>query len=230
MGFRWSLVKSSRPKIFDVPAVGGKGGREDFYPAAFPCPVVMSPQKTSSPYLVFSRSLRLKFKLAIFPLLMLLLLETGCMGSRVKRDFTAGRDFDPRNYSSLAVVNLDAQVQFSPYVEAELLKKGYQVKEGGLVAQLVKKEGLLRDGALDAQGLSRMGDSLQVKGIVLCKVLDFSRFRDSFRLSMKCVSPQTGDTLWYAEGSQEGKKGEKSSELLKKIVAASLAPLPRAPR
>ncbi len=171
----------------------------------------------------------MKFKLIFLSFSLLLLLEIGCLGNRVKRDFTAGRDFDPRNYSTLAVVNLDPQVQFSPYVEAELLRKGYQVKEGGLVAQLLKKEGLLKEGGLDAQSLARMGDSLQVKGVVLCKVLDFSRFRDAFRLSMKCVSPKTGDTIWYAEGSQEGKKGEKSSELLKKIVAVSLAPLPRMP-
>ncbi|HSR13617.1 MAG TPA: hypothetical protein VLS90_19370, partial [Thermodesulfobacteriota bacterium] len=112
-------------------------------------------------------------------------------------------------------------------VESELLKKGYKVKEGGIVSQFVKKEGLLKQGSMDGEALSKLAQSLEVQGVVLCSVLEFSRFRDSYRLSIKCVSPKNGDTVWYAEGMQEGKKAQKSSELLKNIVSASLRPLPR---
>jgi hypothetical protein len=63
---------------------------------------------------------------------------------------------------------------------------------------------------------------------VLCSVLEFNRFRDSYRLSIRCVAPDTGNTLWYAEGAQEGRKGLKSSDLLKDIVVSSLKGLPAA--
>lgn len=168
----------------------------------------------------------MKPKFAFLFLSILLLLPVGCFDARVKRDFVLSRNFRPQTCLSLAVVNLDGQIQFSQYVEAELLRKGYKVKEGGTVAQLLKKEGLVKDGSLDAQGLSKIGDLLQVQGIVLCRVLEFSRFRDSYRLSIKCVAPGTGDTLWYAEGAKEGRKGQKSGELLKEIVFSSLKGLP----
>ncbi len=168
----------------------------------------------------------MKPKFAFFFLSILLLFPVGCFDARIKKDFVLSRDFKAQAYPILAVINLDAQIQFSQYVEAELLKKGYKVKEGGTVAQLLKKEGLLKEGALDAQSLSKIGDLLQVQGVVLCKVLEFSRFRDSYRLSIKCVAPSTGDTLWYAEGAKEGQKGQKSSELLKEIVVSSLKGLP----
>ena len=168
----------------------------------------------------------MKPKFALLFLSILLFLSFGCFGDRVKRDFILSRNFTPRTYPSLAVVNLDAQIQFSQYVEAELLRKGYKVKEGGTVAQLLKREGLLKEGALDAPGLAKLGDLLQVRGIVLCRVLEFSRFRDSYRLSIKCVDPGTGDTLWYGEGAKEGRKGQKSGELLKEIASSSLKGLP----
>ncbi len=151
----------------------------------------------------------------------------GCIGGKVKRDFVLGRDFQPAVYSNLAVVNLDAQIQFAQYVEAELLRKGYKVKESGAVSQLLKREGAAKETSVDVQTLRKIGDQLQVQGIVLCTVPEFSRFRDSYRLSIKCVAPETGDTLWYAEGSKESKKGQKSGDLLKEIVASALEPLPR---
>ncbi len=169
----------------------------------------------------------MKFRNLAVLLSLLLFLPAGCLGTRVTKDFSMSRDFKPQTVAWLAVVNLDPQIQFSQYVEAELLKKGYKVKEGGMVAQLLKKEGLLKQGTLDTQGLSKISEELQVQGVVLCSVLEFSRFRDSYRLSIKCIAPHNGDTLWYAEGAQEGKKGQRSSELLKRIVTSSLSPLPR---
>ena len=172
----------------------------------------------------------MKTKFAFFLFLSILLfIPVGCFDTRVKRDLVLSRDFKPQAYSVLAVINLDPQIQFSQYVEAELLKKGYKVKEGGAVGQWVKKEGLLKEGSLDVRGLAKIGDLLQVQGIVLCSVLEFSRFRDSYRLSIKCVAPKTGETVWYAEGAKEGRKGQKSSELLKEIVISSLNQLPRLP-
>jgi hypothetical protein len=144
----------------------------------------------------------------------------------VKKDFTLAPDFRPQNMQTLAVVNLDPQIRFSHFVEAELLKKGYRVKEGSAVGQFVKNEGLVKDNALDLSALSRIGSHLQVQGVVLCSVLEFSRFRDSYRLSIRCVAPDTGNTLWYAEGAKNGRKGEKSSDLLKDIVVSSLKDLP----
>jgi hypothetical protein len=146
----------------------------------------------------------------------------------VKRDFSLSPEFKSQNTQVLAVVNLDPQVRFSHFVEAELLKKGYRVKEGSMVGQLVKDEGLVKDGSVGQAALAKMGSQLQVQGVVLCSVLEFSRFRDSYRLSIRCVAPDTGNTLWYAEGSKEGRKGLKSTELLKEIVVASLKDLPPA--
>ncbi len=171
----------------------------------------------------------MKSRLFHTALVLLLLAHAGCFGAGVKRDFVLGRDYNPAVYSTLAVINLDPQIQFGQYVEAELLRKGYKVKEGGVASQILKREGLLKDTSLEGQTLKRIGDVLQVKGIVLCRVLEFSRFRDSYRLTMKCVAPETGDTLWYAEGAKEGKKGQKSGDLLKDIVASALQQLPRLP-
>ena len=172
---------------------------------------------------------RVKFRFIPFSLSFLFLLSFGCLDTRVKKDLTLSRDFNPRAYPSLAVLNLDPRIQFSQYVGAELLKKGYKVKEGDTVGQLLKKEGLLKDEAPDTRSLAKMGDLLQAQGIVLCSVLEFSRFRDAYRLGIKCVDPKTGDTLWYAEGSKESRKGQKSSELLKEIVVACLNQLPLLP-
>jgi hypothetical protein len=162
-------------------------------------------------------------------LLLFLAAFTACGGSRVKKDLSLARDFRPREVQTLAVVNLDPKIQFSYLVEAELLKKGYKVKESSSVARLLKDEGLLKEGSLDPAALAKIGRRLQVQGIVLCSVLEFSRFRDSYRLSMRCVSPETGNTLWLAEGSKESRRGQKSSELLKEIVVSSLKNLPAVP-
>jgi hypothetical protein len=168
-----------------------------------------------------------KFVFLFLPILFLL--QVGCFDTRVKRDFVLSRDFKPQAYPVLAVINLDPQIQFAQYVEAELLKRGYKVKDGGAVGQLLRREGFLKEGFLEAQSLPKIGDLLQVQGIVLCSVSEFSRFRDSYRLSIKCVAPNTGETLWYAEGAKEGRRGQKSSELLKEIVVSSLKGLPSLP-
>ena len=157
------------------------------------------------------------------------LLICACGETRVKKDLTLGRDFRPQEVQNLAVVNLDPQVQFSHFVEAELLKKGYRVKEGSTVGQFLKSENLLKEGSLGPSSLAKIGSGLQVQGVVLCSILEFSRFRDSYRLSIRCVAPQTGNTLWYAEGGKEGRKGQKSSDLLKEIVVAILKGIPSVP-
>jgi hypothetical protein len=126
----------------------------------------------------------------------------------------------------VAVVNLDPRVNFSEYVETELLRKGYKVKEWSSVRQLLIKEGLFREGSPDPQSLAQMGKVLGVQGIILCSVLEFSRFRDSFRLSIKMVAPETGNTIWSAQGEMEGRRGEKTSTILRKIVISSLGKLP----
>ncbi|NWF55152.1 MAG: hypothetical protein HXY45_10205 [Syntrophaceae bacterium] len=154
------------------------------------------------------------------------LLMYGCGPTRVKGELTLAREFRPQEIQSLAVVNLDPQVQFSHFVEAELLKKGYAVKEGSTVGQFLKTEGLLKEGSLDPSALARVGSRFQVQGVVLCSVIEFSRFRDFYRLSIRCVSPQTGNTLWYAEGGKEGQKGSRSGDLLKEIVVSSLKGVP----
>ena len=76
---------------------------------------------------------RVKFRFIPFSLSLLFLLSFGCLDTRVKKDLTLSRDFNPRAYPSLAVLNLDPRIQFSQYVGAELLKKGYKVKEGDTV-------------------------------------------------------------------------------------------------
>jgi hypothetical protein len=126
----------------------------------------------------------------------------------------------------VAVVNLDPRVNFSEYVETELLRKGYKVKEWSSVRQLLIKEGLFQEGSPDLQSLVKMGKVLEVQGIILCSVLEFSRFRDSFRLSIKMVAPETGNTIWSAQGEMEGRRGEKTSTILRKIVISSLGKLP----
>src|SRR5512143_3223556 len=78
---------------------------------------------------------------------------SGCSG-RVKKDLTLARDFRPQEVQTLAVINLDSKIQFSHFVEAELLKKGYKVKESSVVAQLLKTEGLIKEGALDPSALT----------------------------------------------------------------------------
>lgn len=171
----------------------------------------------------------MKFRFIPFSLSLLFLLSFGCLDARVKKDLTLSRDFSPRAYPTLAVINLDPKIQFSQYVGAELLKKGYKVKEGDTVGQLLKKEGLLKEEAPDTRSLAKIKNLLQAQGIVLCSVLEFSRFRDAYRLGIKCVDPKTGDTLWYAEGSKEDRKKQKNSELLKEIVVACLNRLPLLP-
>ena len=163
-------------------------------------------------------------------LLILLLAFLFCpaCGAPVKKDFSLSPDFRPQNVQTLAVINLDPQVRFSHFVEAELLKKGYRVKEGTAVGQFVKNEGFVKEGSLDLSALAKIGSHLQVQGVVLCSILEFNRFRDSYRLSIRCVAPDTGNTFWYAEGAKEGRKGLKSSEFLKEIVVSTLKGLPAA--
>ena len=154
------------------------------------------------------------------------ILLAGCLGASVHRDLILSRDFQPRQYERVAVMNLDPRVNFSEYVEAEMLRKGYKVREWSSARQLLIKEELFREGAPDLQNLAKMGTLLDVQGIILCSVLEFSRFRDSFRLSIKMVAPETGNTIWSAQGELEGKGGEKTSTILRKIVIFSLANLP----
>jgi hypothetical protein len=181
----------------------------------------MKPKSSSE---VFPRPRGRYFQL-LLSLFLSFLLFPAC-ATPVKKDFTLAPDFRPQKMQTLAVVNLDPQIRFSHFVEAELLKKGYRVKEGSAVGQFLKNEGLVKDNSLDLSALSRIGSHLQVQGVVLCSVLEFSRFRDSYRLSIRCVAPDTGNTLWYAEGAKNGRKGEKSSDLLKDIVVSSLKDLP----
>jgi len=155
-----------------------------------------------------------------------MLFLAGCLGASVRRDLALSRDFQPRQYERLAVVNLDPRVNFSEYVETELLRKGYKVKEWSSARQLLIQEGLFREGSPDPQSLAKMGKVLEVQGIVLCSVLEFSRFRDSFRLSIKMVAPETGNTIWAAQGEMEGRRGEKTSTILREIVISSLGKLP----
>jgi hypothetical protein len=184
----------------------------------------------SLPYSPFNPTGEKRVKLRFVPLLLTssLLFLPGCLGALADKDLVLPQDFQPRQYERLAVINLDPQVQFSEYVEAELLRKGYKVKEGSMVRQLMKKEGVLRE-SLDAQALAKIGTLLDVQGIVLCRVLEFSRFRDYYRLSIKMVAPETGNAIWSAQGALEGRSGQKSSVLLKEIVVSSLKKLPRMP-
>ena len=168
--------------------------------------------------------MKAKFGFLSFAAAMLLL--AGCLGSSVRRDLVLSRDFQPRQYERVAVLNLDPRVNFSEYVEAELLRKGYKVKEWSSVRQLLIKEGLFREGSPDLQNLAKMGTLLEVQGIILCSVLEFSRFRDSFCLSIKMVAPETGNTIWSAQGEMEGRRGEKTSTILREIIISSLGKLP----
>ncbi len=146
-----------------------------------------------------------------FPILIITLFLLGaCLGSSVRKELIVSPGFQPRQFQTLAVINLDPQVQFSEYVEAELLRRGYTVKEGTAVRQMLKKEGYNKEDSFTPEGLARLGTLLEVQGIVLCSVLEFSRFRDAYRLSMKMVSPQTGHTLWAAQGYREGAGGTRT--------------------
>ncbi len=176
------------------------------------------------PFLFFLLS-RARF---LFSLSFMVLLAA-CLGTPVQKDLVLSRDFQAKQYQRLAVIDLDPQVHFSEYVEAELLRKGYKVKERSTVQQLLKKEGLAKEESWDPDTLTKIGTLLHVQGIVLCNVLEFSRFRDSYRLSIKMVDPETGNTAWSAFGAKQGKRGQKSSELLKEIVASSLRKLPPVP-
>ena len=220
----WSVSKSSRGQFLRVPGEADRAGEG---PAL---PLLKKIQDPSpAPPISWPREAILKSRFFHTALVLLLFLaHAGCFGAGVKRDFVLGRDYNPAVYSTLAVINLDPQIQFGQYVEAELLRKGYKVKEGGVASQILKGKDCSKTLPWRAR-LKRIGDVLQVKGIVLCRVLEFSRFRDSYRLTMKCVAPETGDTLWYAEGAKEGKKGQKSGDLLKDIVASALQQLPRLP-
>lgn len=171
----------------------------------------------------------MKAKLALFLSIVLMFLLFGCLMASVRKDLVLSRDFQPQQYQFLAVINLDSQVQFAEYVEAELLKKGYKTKEWSAVRQLLKKEGWIRDEPPDPLMLAKIGELLKVQGIVLCSVLEFSRFRDSYTLMIKMVAPDTGNTVWSAQGAMEGRSGQKSSELLKQIVVSSLKELPSVP-
>ncbi len=156
----------------------------------------------------------------------LLLFSYGCFSS-VKKDFAASPEYRPRNFQRVAVISTDPQIHFSEYVEAELVRRGYLVRESASVRELLAKEGVGKDGVLDPATLAKIGSLLDVQGIVLCNVLDFSRFRDAYRLNIKLIDPQTGNTMWSAQGAMEGKKGQKKGELLKNIVTLSLKDLPR---
>jgi hypothetical protein len=169
---------------------------------------------------------RVKSRIAFLFLALAMLLLAGCLGGSVRRDLVLSRDFQPRQYERVAVLNLDPRVNFSEYVEAEMLRKGYRVKDWSSVRQLLIQEGLFREGSPDLQNLAKMGTLLDVQGIILCSVLEFSRFRDSFRLSIKMVAPGTGNTIWSAQGEMEGKRGEKTGTILREIVISSLAKLP----
>ena len=168
----------------------------------------------------------MKPRIALLLLAAAMLSLAGCLGALVPGDLVLSRDFQPRQYERVAVVNLDPRVNFSEYVETELLRKGYKVKEWSSVRQLLIKEGLFREGSPDLQSLAKMGKVLEVQGIILCSVLEFSRFRDSFRLSIKMVAPETGNTMWSAQGEMEGRRGEKTSTILREIVISSLRKLP----
>lgn len=168
----------------------------------------------------------MKPKFAFLFLTPAMLILAGCLGASVHRDLVLSRDFQPRQYERVAVINLDPRINFSEYVEAELLRKGYKVKEWSIVRQLLVKEGWLREGSLDPQNLAKIGTLLDVQGIILCSVLEFSRFRDSFRLGIKMVAPESGNTIWSAQGEMEGRRGEKTGSILREIVISSLEKLP----
>jgi hypothetical protein len=137
--------------------------------------------------------------------------------------------FKASQFKYLAVLNLDPQIKFAEYVEAELIRKGYAVKEEALFRQMLKKEGITKEESLSLEELAKIGRILNIQGIVFCRVLDFSRFRDFYRLQIKMVSTENGNTIWVAQGSMEGKRGEKPGDILKQIVASALKDLPEIP-
>ncbi|MBI5968337.1 MAG: hypothetical protein HY882_10845 [Deltaproteobacteria bacterium] len=163
-----------------------------------------------------------------FPISAMLLLA-GCLSASVQKDLILPRDYQPGQYERVAVINLDRQVDFSEYVEAELLRKGYKVKEGFRVVQVLRKEGFFVEESINLDNLGKIGALLDVQGIVFCRILEFSRFRDSYRLSIKMVAPHTGNIVWSAQGAKEGRRGQKSSDLLKEIVHSTLKKLPPHP-
>ena len=171
----------------------------------------------------------MKAKAISFFIIPFLFILGGCITASVQKDLVWSKDFQPKNYQRLAVIDIDPQIQFGEYVETELLKKGYQIKEKSMVRQIAKKGELLKEEISDPSTLSKLGGMLKVQGIVLCSVLEFSRFRDSYSLNIKMVAPETGNILWVAQGAMEGKRGQKSSELLKRIVHSSLKNLPSVP-
>jgi hypothetical protein len=163
------------------------------------------------------------FMIALFPLV------GGCITGSVQKELVWSKDFQPKDYQCLAVIDTDPQIQFGEYVKAELLKKGYQIREKSMVRQMVKKGELIKEEISDLSTLTKIGKMLKVQGIVLCSVSEFSRFRDFYSLSIKMVAPETGNILWIAQGSTEGKRGQKTSELLKRIVYSILKTLPPVP-
>ncbi len=167
-------------------------------------------------------------KFFFLSLLAAFLLLGACSRISVRKDLVLHPGFQPQQYQKLAVINLDPHIQMAEYAEAELVRKGYQVKEGFLVRQMLKNGGFAKEEALDAQALIKIADQMGVQGIVLCSVLEFSRFKDAFRLSIKMVDPTRGITVWTAQGAAEGKRGEKVSELLRAIVISCLKDLPQA--
>ncbi len=170
----------------------------------------------------------MKTRWAISFLMGCLVFSLACFGRSAQRDLVLSREYQPKLFLRVAVIDLDRQVHFSEYVEAELLRKGHQVKEGFTVRQVLKTEAP-KEKPLDPGGLEKIGTLLDVQGIVLCSVLEFSRFRDAYRLSIKMVNPKNGFTLWSAQGYIEGKKGQKTADLLREIVASSLKDLPSIP-
>jgi hypothetical protein len=151
---------------------------------------------------------------------------SGCWGISVNKELFLSNNFQENQYQKLAVINLAPQVYLADIIEGELIKKGYLVKDSSFVRQLIKAKGFSPDGNWDLPTLTQVGKMLEVQGIVFCSVLEYSRFKDSYRLIIKMVDPQSGNTLWSAQGSIEGRKGQKSSDLLQEIIASSLHDLP----
>lgn len=171
-------------------------------------------------------TIKMKKSIFLFSFIFLLSPLFACYFFSVTGEFFLTPGFQPPQFRQLIVLNLDPQIHFAEYVEAELVKKGYEVKEEALARQMLKKEGILKDGSFSLEELKKIGQILKVQGVVFCRVLDFSRFRDYYRLQIKMVSAETGNTIWVAQGSMEGKRGEKPSAILGKIVSTSLRDLP----
>lgn len=153
----------------------------------------------------------------------------GCYLFSLSGEVYLSPGFKASQYKYLAVLNLDPQIKFAEYVEAELTRKGYEVKEEALFRQMLKKEGITKEDTFSWEELAKIGEILKIQGLVFCRVLDFSRFRDFYRLQIKMISTETGNTVWVAQGSMEGKRGEKPGDILKQIVASALKDLPEIP-